>query len=480
MAIYYVATTGSNGNAGDVSTLPLATVTYACTLVSPDDEIWIAPGIYAEAAVQLVSADVTFRGWGGIPIIYGGAQVAGTWVNHAGNVWKITTVASDPGTIILRSSAAAEFSAFSKGLRMDAVGEVTSDRKFFYDSGATTLYLYSVGNPSTTYYRVDYSSSTGTAGIYSDSAGFYAVGANRCRFERIAVYGYRQHGFGADDATDLTFIDCDHSFNGQDGCGGFNLPNFTYIGGRASWNGTRKARNFGELLPDGDGISLHTGGVGSGSDGFLIRNVHFEGNTKSAVQNIHDSAGLIDRCISVNNQLHFPLSSYSTSPQTCQNSKMTLADDDLGCFGADAGCVGTYRNCTAYGAKTTGVIAVFIINGTINMQNCIVQRFDVGAFVVLGTLNRNDNVWNDVTTLGFTLGASEISSDPLLLGIASGYYGIPRNSPAVGIGTDYSGSGSTHDLAGRKRPSAPSAGAYEAVTAGGPISGGAMMLLLDG
>jgi len=464
MATYYVSTTGSNGAAG-TEAAPWATLTFACASAANNDTINVAPGLYAEAAVVIGVTGLTINGRGAI--IYGGSQVAGTWVAHAANVWKITTVAVDPVGIILRSSAAATYGAFAKGLKMDSIAEVNADRKWYWDSGTTTLYLYSPTTPATAYYRVDYAAQAGTTGLYAGSGGVYALGADNLTVNNLCVYGYRSIGFALDDTDGSTFNDCDVSFNCEDGLGGFNMPNFTVRGGRYCWNGTRKARSLIEILPDGDGISTHTGGAGTGSDGFSIVGVYFEGNTKSAVQNIHDSAGTIDRCISINCQLHFPLSSYVTSPQTCQNSKMIVSADDIGCFGADAGCVGTYRNCTAYGSDTVGMSAVLILNGTINMQNCIIERFDIGATIFVGTLNRNDNIWFDVTTLGFVLGGSELSSDPLLLGKAGGFLAIPRTSPAVGIGTDYSGSGSTRDLAGKTRPAAPSAGAYEPITAGG-------------
>jgi hypothetical protein len=471
MATYYVSTTGSDAANGSEAT-PWQTMAHACATVGSADAIIVEAGLYEEAAVILAVPNVSITARGdGMAIIYGGEQVAGTWVNHSGNIWKITTIAADPGIILLRSSAQAHYTAFAKGLKMDALGELNADRKWYWDSGTTTLYLYSsAGNPSTAYYRVDYAPNSGTASLYASSGGFYALSADNLTMTRIAFYGFRSLGFAADDTDTITANDCDASFNGEDGFGGFNMPNLTVRGGRFCWNGTRKARSFVELLPDGDGISTHTGGAGGGSDGFLITGAYFEGNCKSAVQNIHDSAGTIERCISINNQLHFPLSSYNTSPQTVRDCKLVLAADDLGAFGCDAGCVGAYYNNTVYGAGTALIAAIFSINGTLTVTNNIFVNFAVGYSALAGSWTHTYNCWYDIDALGFVASTGEITTNPALSGTSNGQFGILRTSPCFNTGTDLSGSGVTHDFSGkRKSATAKSMGAMEPSRAGGSL-----------
>ncbi len=56
--IYYVATTGDDGNAGTSRASPLRTIRAAFALVVPGDRIRLAPGTYAERQVVAVDGDV--------------------------------------------------------------------------------------------------------------------------------------------------------------------------------------------------------------------------------------------------------------------------------------------------------------------------------------------------------------------------------------------------------------------------------------
>ena len=62
--IYYVATTGSDSNAGEHEHNPLLTVKYALSLASTGDTIYIFPGTYSEIFPLTVSAGITVKGAG--------------------------------------------------------------------------------------------------------------------------------------------------------------------------------------------------------------------------------------------------------------------------------------------------------------------------------------------------------------------------------------------------------------------------------
>jgi hypothetical protein len=62
--IYYVATTGSDSNAGEHEHNPLLTVKYALSLASTGDTIFIFPGTYEEIFPLTVSAGITIKGAG--------------------------------------------------------------------------------------------------------------------------------------------------------------------------------------------------------------------------------------------------------------------------------------------------------------------------------------------------------------------------------------------------------------------------------
>jgi hypothetical protein len=478
MATYYVSTTGSDAANGSEAT-PWATVAHACATASANDTIIVSEGTYTDAVAIAVSG-LTVRGATGQakPIIYGGAAVAGSWVNHAGNVWKITSYASDPQALIFRPTS----TTWVKGDRRDSVLELDAEYKWYYDSGATTLYVYAATTPATRYYRVDNTSQTGTSGLYANSGGVYLLTADDVTLEGLAVYGWDGNGVLGDDCDSLTIRDCDLSYNSEDGCGGYNLPSFTVFRSRCCWNGTRKARSLPELLTDGDGVSTHKGGaMGAGAPNFLVSKCYFEGNTKSAVQNINNSAGVVERCLSVSCNLNFVINAVDAgSEQTVRSCKVVCNASDLGGIGASTSDRGNFYGCTVYGAAASGVAGFFVLSGTVYLVNCIITNFDVGVSVLAGTLNHTYNCFGGNTSVGVVLSTGEITTNPALSGTSNGQFGILRTSPCFNTGTDLSGSGVTHDFSGkRKSATAKSMGAMEPSRAGGSLLLSALFAEMD-
>lgn len=460
MTTYYVATTGSNGADGSAAT-PWATLAFACANVSANDTIIVAPGTYTDA-VAIGTSGLTITGTVGQerPIIYGGAQVPGSWVAHAANVWKITSYASDPQALVFRPTS----TTWVKGDRRDSLAEVNAEYKWYYDSGATTLYVYAATTPATRYFQVAYTSSTGTAGVYANSGGIYVLNANNVTLRGLAVYGWDGNGVLSDDCSNLTITDCDISYNSEDGCGGYNMPNFSVLSSRCCWNGTRKARTLGELLTDGDGVSTHKGGgAGVGAQNFLVSRCYFEGNTKSAVQNINNSAGVVERCLSIGCNLNFVINAVDAgNAQTVRSCKVVCNASDLGGIGASTSDTANFYATTVYGANTASVAGLFVLSGTVNVTDCIITNFTTGVLVLGGTLNHTYNNLGGNGVVGVILSTGEITTAPALSGTASGQLSITRTSPCFNTGTDLSGSGVTHDYTGRKRgASAKSMGAME-------------------
>lgn len=459
MATYYVATTGSDAADGSAAT-PWATVAHACASASANDTIIVSAGTYTDTVVIGVDG-LTVRGAVGEerPLIYGGAQVPGTWTSHAANVWKITSYASDPQALIFRPTS----TTWVKGDRRDSLLELDAEYKWYYDSGATTLYVYAATTPATRYYQVDYTALTGTAGLYANSGGIYLLSADNVTLQGLAVYGWDGNGVLADDCDGLTLRECDLSYNSEDGCGGYNMPNFTVRNCKCCWNGTRKARSLPELLTDGDGVSTHKGGaMGVGAQNFLVSQCYFEGNTKSAVQNINNSAGVVERCLSVNCNLNFVINAVDAgNEQTVRSSKVVCSASDLGGIGASTADRANFYGVTVYGAGTTGVAGILVLGGTVHLTNSIITNFDAAVSVFAGTLTHTYNCLGGNTAVGVVLSTGEISTSPALLGTANGQLSIYRTPPCFGTGTDLSGSGVTLDYSGRKRPTASSMGAME-------------------
>lgn len=447
MSDIYAATDGTAGGTGSESA-PYDLDT-ALTAAASGDRVLVMPGIYAQAATVATNG-VTVEGhFTGRPIIYGGAEITGTWSLHSGNVWKITTAA--PVALILRTRS----DLMLKGEWMDSLGEVVAETQWFHMGGV--LYLYSGdGDPSVAFWRVDKVSLQGTeSGIYATAfGGLYIDNADDVTLRNLSVRGFRGNGHMADESGGHTLEACDLSFNSEDGGGGFAMPDCTASECTFDWNGTRRVR-LGELgSTDGDGFSLHDLGV-LASTNFTIKDCTGEGNCKDLTQNIHTATGTVERCKAVN--CGFGLVGNTTGAQTFRNVIIDAGDLGVGCFGLVFG-THTMHNVTAIGRDQASSVAIISVlgAGSLTVRNSIFTRWATGAAMSTSTFVHTYNCW-DVTTLGLTLGTGEIQADPLLVGSR---LGLASDSPCLGTGTSLAAT-FTDDRYGRGRFSTWSMGAVE-------------------
>ena len=455
MSDIYAATDGTAGGNGSQS-MPYDLDT-GLTAQTATDRLIVMPGVYAQDAVvgsgKLIEGHFTGR-----PIIYGGAQITGTWELYSGNVWRITTanpVASSLGKLILRTHSG----LFLAGEYMDSLAEVTEDREWYHDG--TYLYLHSSdGDPSVAYWRVDKASLTGTASSsYPAATGGLYIGPGRddVTLRNLAVYGFRGNGHLVDDCEDHIVEDCRFAFNSEDGGGGFSAPDNIVRRCAFDWNGTRRVR-LGELgLTDGDGYSLHNVGGGAVSTNYSIRDCTGEGNCKDFTQNVNDSTGTVERCTITN--CGFGLILNTTATQTFRNITLRAGDLGVGAFGIVVGTANVH-NCTFIGrdqAASTAVISIFGV-GSVAMRNSIITGWPTAFALSTTTFTHSHNCF-DATTLGVTLGTGEIQTDPL---IVAPRYGLAPTSPCLGTGTSLAAT-FVDDRYGRRRSTTWSMGAVELV-----------------
>jgi hypothetical protein len=454
MSDIYAATDGTAGGNGSQS-MPYDLAT-ALTAQTAADRLIVMPGVYAQSAT--VGSGLLIEGhFTGRPIIYGGAQITGTWEHYSGDVYRIATanpVASSLGKLILRTHSG----LFLAGEYMDSLAEVTEDREWYHDG--TWLYLHSSdGDPSVAYWRVDKASLTGTASsIYGAATGGLYLGAGKdgVTLTNLGVYGFRGNGLLVDDCASITVEDCATSYNAEDGRGGFAMPDYVSRRNKADWNGTRRVR-LGELgLTDGDGESLHDGS-GIPSTNFSIRDNTYEGNCKAGPDNIEGSSGTIERCTITNCGFGLILNTYAT--QTFRNITLRAGDLGVGAFGIVVGTANVH-NCTFIGrdqAASTAVISIFGV-GSVTMRNSIITGWPTAFALSTTTFTHSHNCF-DATTLGVTLGTGEIQTDPL---IVAPRYGLAPTSPCLGTGTSLAAT-FVDDRYGRRRSTTWSMGAVELV-----------------
>jgi parallel beta-helix repeat protein len=117
---------------------------------------------------------ITFSayGAGAKPKIYGSKalDVAGDWINHAGNVWKTTatlgTNQNDISNVVMNAEAVI-------GVKKRFQVDLLAQGDFFYNTVDDLLYMYSVGNPGTFYADIE------ACGNYDLSQGlFYFINSS--------------------------------------------------------------------------------------------------------------------------------------------------------------------------------------------------------------------------------------------------------------------------------------------------------------
>ena len=151
-AEYYVATDGSDQAAGTAVDMPFATLTKAFKVAGPGDAIFLRGGTYREL-VQVSSgggapgAYLTVQAYNQeVPVIKGSNLVSG-WEPHEGAIWKKTGWQIRSHQVFCNDQWLQEIGLPSPNYTSSyvPVGTGLSDMypgSFYYDSSATTLYVW--------------------------------------------------------------------------------------------------------------------------------------------------------------------------------------------------------------------------------------------------------------------------------------------------------------------------------------------------
>lgn len=458
----------SRGNDANPGTFdkPVATVQAGVDLLVDGDELWINDGTYTASAVFDGLSNIKIRGYGNkSPVVYGGSRLLGlAWKSYADNVWVREAMPGDPIALLMYDAVG----NITKGWRMDAVGEVNAPRKFFYDTIANKLYLWSKEDPTYAFARIDYTARDGETAVYAGTAGLHFKDCADFDIDYLRVYGWHGNGVIVDDCFDfVSGNDFLCSYNSEDGCGGFGQAGWIFNGGIFSWNGTRRARNQGEIWTDGDGISFHDTLVGAvpSVDIYMIRCV-FEGDDKDASQNIHYSDNIVmDGCLIINCNFNLILNC-AGGHQILRNNEIRASVNDIGAIGISTGGTLDVFNNTIIGpgSSASSAVAITMLAGTVDFKNNVVTGwqyeyvYDGGTF----TSTHNTLYGNGTALFQMPLGSNDNRVDPKIAQTAKGTYEIGVGSSAAFTGADLTAEGFTTDARGRTRKTgAWSRGAYE-------------------
>lgn len=153
-ATYYVATTGSNSNAGTISS-PFQTIQYAASLASAGDTIYIRGGTYRErvnvpASASGTSGNLTkfFAYTGETPVILGSETVTG-WTHLPGSsnpIWQHTSWPYDSQQVFVDGAPLQQIGAGNTPqLPRCVIGSGLSDMTagtFYLDTASQTLSVW--------------------------------------------------------------------------------------------------------------------------------------------------------------------------------------------------------------------------------------------------------------------------------------------------------------------------------------------------
>lgn len=268
-ATYFVSSSGgSNANAGTSSGSPWQTLAKVqATTLNADDVVQLKRGdtwherlVISNSGTSGHPIIVQDYGSGPLPIV-DGADVVSSWTNTSGNVWQI-------------SYAVTPHQVFRNGTRAvseSSQGALVANYEFFYNSGTTTLYVYTTTNPNS-------DSSTWEAGS-SRYGGVFINGASYITVNNLNVINISMNSASAGinfDAIGTALAGETVTNSVVSNCWDFGIQ--FYTGGGGSFNvvtvtGTSVDHSYIEAGGESD---LELGLVGGGSlSNVTLTNDHF-------------------------------------------------------------------------------------------------------------------------------------------------------------------------------------------------------------
>ena len=391
----------------------------------------------------------------------GSTQKTG-WAYDSANRWGVAH-ATDPKTLAFVTAAG----LWLKGVRRASKAAVVQALDWYYDSGAGVIWSFSppddggaAVSPTTNYAAVE---------IGSLTQGVYASGVHNVTLLGLTFRGVLGAGSNVTSCKNWLQEDCEFSFCSEDGFGGGGSTS-GYVVRRclSEANGFIRPATLGEVASEGDGGSPHD------TMSYLVEDVVFRDNLKSAWAPVQGATGTLRRCISYRSNLNFTVGT-SSGETVYEHCRVVMGADDIGGFGIaglGAGAAarilacGVYGAGTSYGAPSNNVGITVFSAGPVTIKGTWVRNTRQGLlYVAAGSWDEKGNsvTGNGTDATGVTLHASDPTGDPLFVDPANDDFRTAEGSPLRDAGIDLSGLATALDLAGRARPvGAWDIGPYEA------------------
>ena len=276
MTTYYVNTAVANDNGTGAIGDPWKTIAKVngSTFAAGDSVLFNKGNVWYEQLVPPSSGSagggyITFGSYGtGAAPILSGYKTLASFTNSSGNIWYATGVTRDIGHVVTAGGTVLPTKRATQG-------ECVAQGDLFYDSGASRLYLYSVGNPATFYLGSLYGAQFYTGGLIAIATKNYVT------IQDLAVTGSGSHGIQAAGVDHVQI-----------------LRNTVYYIGGAYLTGTTRYGNGVEIWNDGTNVFVDSNvisqtfdeGLTSQSDGSNTR------QDQTFTQNTVDHCGQAFSC----------------------------------------------------------------------------------------------------------------------------------------------------------------------------------------
>jgi hypothetical protein len=255
---YYVSSLlGDDSNSGLTASLPWKTLdqinsfsfTSGDSILFKSSEEWrgqlIPQSGNSDSNIYYGSYDI-----GSLPIFLGSLEFNNTsdWINIGGNIWKCeTSFDTDVGNIIFNNSS-------SVGNKKWIFDDLQSQGDFWYDLSTNEVSLYSVSNPTATYFDIELA-------LRKDVVHFQNT--NFVTFENLEIKYGGAHGFGGGNTSHISIKSCKICYIGGGDLnmdGSIRYGNGVEFWGNASDNIVEKCKIF-EIYDTGLTNQNHTNAV---------------------------------------------------------------------------------------------------------------------------------------------------------------------------------------------------------------------------
>jgi hypothetical protein len=447
---YYVdATLGNDSNDGTSTSRPWKSLAKVHnTTFQPGDtilfkrgEVWRDNNLYIDKGAGTAGAPITFGayGTGAKPEINGGVDLSASaaWTQNSGNTWRTANSITQPQHDYMNEIGNVLFNdGQSIGVQKTSVGGCSKQGDYFYDQATGYLYLYSAGNPSGSYSKIE--AARGFMGLC-----LTGTGRNYFTFQNLKFKNWGYHGgiLGSENSTNFIVEYCDFDWNGGAAEGGARDGNGIMV--EFARNSVIRYCHVTDSWETGISIQV-MGGTAPQLSNFSMYGNLVERAGRAYFDTWYDSTSYTVRDLRIYNNTGYGIAQGLYTPQrgADRDHSGMVIDDRLV---SQSGCL--LKNNIFFGPASMAALQVQshdVLAGWEIDNNC----YFGGSVFNVDWANIPSSLWRSTYNKD---GASFLNVDPLFVDPANGDFSLRPGSPCLQSGAVIPNTGQT---------TAPNIGAY--------------------